>query len=379
MNLKANPGSKKIAFAVTNDIATDQRVHRIGSTLIQYGLEITLAGRWHKGIHMPASLPFRTVHLNPFIQKGFLFYAIFNIQLFFYLLFHHFDAVTSNDLDTLTACFLASRIKRVPLLYDSHEFFTELPELVDRPMVRKIWKMLEKSMVPKIRHCYTVSKPIAEAYEQLYGVNMKVVRNLPKYRPTPEHSARNSSRKRIIYQGSINVGRGIESVILALHHLKDVEFIVAGDGYLREKIHQLIIKEQLADRVILTGRLLPEELYQLTITAHLGISLEQPLGLNYIYALPNKLFDYIQARIPVLVSDFPAMKEIVNTYNIGYTTDHFDPEHLADCMYPMLFDEELRATWKNNLEKAARDLCWENEEKVLLNIYEEAGILKPIS
>lgn len=371
------PGSQhkriSLAMAVTNDLVTDQRLHRIASTLSENGINVTLIGRWTR--NLPENrIPFRIVRLNPLVQKGFLFYAFFNLRLFFHLLFCRYDAVTANDLDTLTACFLACRLKRIPVLYDSHEYFTALPELINRPFVRKVWLFLEQMMLPHIRFVSTVSYPIAEIYWQLYGVRAEIVRNVPVYRPsTPK--PKNDRPGTIIYQGSINMGRGIENVIKALHYLPEVVFIIAGEGYLLRSLQQLVKEEGVMHRVTFTGRLLPEILYQYTIRADVGISLEERIGDNYYYALPNKLFDYIQARIPVLVSAFPAMKEIVDSYKIGYTTESQDPEHLASLLREMLFNDLLRKEWQVNLERAAQELCWENEKEKLLQIYRSAGLL----
>jgi len=364
---------RSIALAVTNDLATDQRLHRIAHTLSENGLRITLIGRWHKNIP-EAELPFRVVHLNPIFQEGFLFYAFFNIRLFFYLLFHRFDAVTANDLDTLTACYLACRIKRIPLLYDSHEYFTGLPELVDRPFVRNVWKLIERMFLPRIRFSSTVCGPVAELYFQQYGVHMEVIRNVPWYRPSVT-AERESKVRTIIYQGSINVGRGIENVIRALPFLPEVRFVIAGDGYQRREIERLVQAEGLTRQVQFAGRLLPDELYRQTLQADVGVSLEERIGDNYYFALPNKLFDYIQARIPVLVSAFPAMKEIVDTYGIGLTTESQAPEHLASLFQQMLYNEALRREWKVNLEKAAHDLCWEKEREKLLKLYRQAKLI----
>lgn len=365
--------NKSIALTVTNDVVTDQRLQRVAHTLSENGLQVTLIGRWHKGIpHV--RLPFHVVHLNPIFQKKVLFYAVFNIRLFFYLLFHRFHAVTANDLDTLTACYLACRIKHIPLIYDSHEYFTGLPELMGRPFVRNVWKFLERRFLPRIRFCSTVNQYIAELYFQQYGVRMEVIRNLPWYRPTMK-VAKEGTYPTIIYQGSINVGRGIENVIKALQFLPEVHFIIAGEGYQRRAIEQLVHDEGLDRQVHFAGRLLPDELYRQTILAEVGVSLEENMGENYYYALPNKLFDYIQARIPVLVSAFPAMKEIVDIYRIGLTAESQDPEYLASLLRQMLYDETLRSEWKANLERAAIELCWEKEKEKLVTIYRQAKLI----
>jgi glycosyltransferase involved in cell wall biosynthesis len=101
----------------------------------------------------------------------------------------------------------------------------------------------------------------------------------------------------------------------------------------------------------------------------LGISLEEDLGLNYRFALPNKLFDYIQAGVPVLVSNLPEMRYIVEHYQIGAIAETHQRKDLAEIMKTALFDQSKIALWKENLPKAAKELCWENEEAILREVY----------
>jgi glycosyltransferase involved in cell wall biosynthesis len=119
-----------------------------------------------------------------------------------------------------------------------------------------------------------------------------------------------------------------------------------------------------------------DELHQYTVQAELGMSLEENLGLNYYYALPNKLFDYIQAGVPVVVSDFPEMAKVVRDYNIGMAVNDRNPENFAAILNEMLTNEELRSTWKHNLVNASNELCWEREKDVLIDIYRRAGLLE---
>ena len=113
-------------------------------------------------------------------KRGFLFYKFFNIRLFFYLLLHKADLLVSNDLDTLLPNFLISKIKNLPLVYDSHEYFTGVPEIQNRPFVKWVWKSLEKSIFQRLKYVITVSEPIASLYENLYSVKPVVIRNLAK-------------------------------------------------------------------------------------------------------------------------------------------------------------------------------------------------------
>jgi glycosyltransferase involved in cell wall biosynthesis len=370
---------KKIIISVTNDLVADQRVHRVACTLHGEGANVLLVGRF-----LPESKPiidraYPTYRMSLPINKGPLFYACYNLWLFFFLLFHKTDGLVSNDLDTLPANFLASKIKMVPLVFDCHEYFPEVPELVNRPKIKAFWIKIEKLFIPKIKFGYTVCGSIANIYKGKYGVQFSVVRNLPfrKINKNVEPKFKiGGGKKIIIYQGALNVGRGIELIMDAIQFLNNVVFVIAGDGDIADKLKEKTINEKLGEKVIFLGRMPLDELHQYTVQADLGMSLEENLGLNYHYALPNKLFDYIQAGVPVVVSDFPEMSRIVCEFNIGLAVNERNPEKLAIILNEMLTNEELRLNWKQNLVKASDELCWEKEKHVLVDIYRKAGLLE---
>ena len=305
-------------------------------------------------------------------KKGPLFYFFFNLRLFVFLIFVKTDVLLANDLDTLPANYLASKIKKIPLVYDSHEYFTEVPELINRKWVRGFWLGIEAFIFPRLKKVYTVSASIAQAYEKKYKIPVKVIRNLPLSQ-LPDSGPFNikgiQNREIILYQGTLNKGRGLELAIQSMRFIEGAVFLIAGDGPEREALEQLIQSQQLTDKVIFAGRLSPGKLRGVTRQASVGISLEENIGLNYFYALPNKLFDYILAGVPVLVSPFPEMEKIVLEYGVGEILDSFDEKHLAQKFNEMLCDREKRAIWKINLNRAAKELCWEQEEKLLKDFF----------
>ncbi len=361
----------KICLTVTNDIATDQRINRIALSLCKLNASVTVVGRKRK---QSSQLQLSNLNFKRFsllFNKGPLFYACYNIRLFFYLLFHKYDILVANDLDTLPANYLVSKLKKVKLVYDSHEYFTEVPELVGRERVKKIWETMERWMLPKIQYSYTVCQSIADIYSLKYDIAMQVIRNLPEKQEKPIiiEKIRTGDEKIILYQGSVNIGRGLELMIEAVNFLTNIKFVIIGDGDIKKQLADLVTKKGVEGKVIFLGRITPDNLASYTIQADIGISLEENLGLNYYYALPNKLFDYIQANIPVLVSDFPEMGTLVKKYDIGETTLVRKPEALAKIIKSMLNDKSKMKMWKENTKKTAAELCWENEEKKLLDFY----------
>lgn len=358
-----------------NDLATDQRVGRVAKLLSEQGVDVHCIGRRLRGSPKLENRPFRVRRYKMLFSRGLLFYACFNMRLLTTLLFVKRPSLfISNDLDTLPANFMASRIRRVPLIYDSHELFTQVPELIDRKVVQSIWKWIEWRFLPKLQYAVTINYSIATIYRRLYGTRFRVVRNVPvkvDYHPREEGAV---ERQMIIYQGALNVGRGLELMIDAMQYLENVLFVVVGTGDIEDDLKQQVVHMNLSNRVEFRGRMMPEELVPVTMSADLGISLEEDRGLNYRYALPNKLFDYIQCRVPVLCSALPEMSRIVDSYGIGISTKERDPEKVAGIIRYML-KERSGGAWREALHRAALELCWENESNVYLELLNECGAL----
>ncbi len=345
--------------------------------LHEEGWEVLLIGR--RLPHSP-EMDVRTYHTKRFrlwFHTGPLFYLNYNIRVFVYLLSNRFDVAFSNDLDTLPANFIASRLKNAKVVYDSHEYFTGVPELAERKLVRGIWKSLEKIFLPPIKYLFTVNNSIAELYRKEYNINFKVMRNVPLL-PKMEVIAKAEGRKKYglpenqfiyILQGSgINIQRGAEEAVEAMQYLENSTLLILGGGdvldILKEKVKQL----SLTDKIIFKPRMSYQDMMQHTQCADVGLTLDKDTNINYRFSLPNKLFDYIHAGIPVLASDLPEIRKVVEEYNIGMITDTHDPKSLSAIMKKMN-DPLLILNWKTNLTTAAKELNWEKEKTVLTETF----------
>jgi len=357
--------------SVTTDLIIDQRVHKVCLFLKKRGLDVMLVGRKRRNSLPLGERSYKTKRMFLLFDRGPLFYAEYNIRLFFFLLFKRVDILVSNDLDTLLANYLISKIKSAALVYDSHEYYTELPELQERKFVRSIWKCIEAGILPKIAHCYTVSESVAKAYHKEYNIQMAVVRNVPNS-PAPElPSTREWDGAIIMYQGTLNTGRGIYQVLDAMVLLDGVLFMIVGDGYDMENIKKHTAELKIIDKVKFVGQVPLDQLPAYTSQADLGLVLEENVGLSYLYSLPNKLFDFIHAGVPVLASPLVEIKRIYEKFEIGEMIENHDPGHIAGKIKFMLNNNDKRMLWKENLKKAAEEYCWENEEKELEKIYRE--------
>lgn len=362
---------KRIIISVINDIHTDVRVRKISEFLTENGFDILLSGI--KSDFMPTkSENLNTRYQKRIFKSGALFYLEYNIRLFFYLIFSkNVDVFWSNDLDTLTANALASIIRRKPLIYDSHELFTELPELQNRKFVKRIWQLAEKLFIKRVKSMITVCDSIASYYNNKYGIKPIIIRNIPKKRNLSAKDFRKElglplNKKIIIYQGAVNIGRGIEELVEGIKLIDNIHLIIAGAGDISNQIAKKVFELEIQDSITLTGRLPYSEMLKYTSCADLGVSLEKNLGLNYYYALPNKLFDYIQMQIPVLVSRLPEMEKIVNKYRVGDFIVNHKPQHIADKITELL--QKPHNYYSSALKTAANQLTWENESVKLNSI-----------
>jgi glycosyltransferase involved in cell wall biosynthesis len=250
----------KAIVSVTNDLFTDNRVNKVCLLLKDQGYDVLLVGRLLPD-SQPLDRPYKTKRMRLLFRRGAAFYAEYNLRLFFLLLFKKANLFVSNDLDTLLANFCASKLKKsCKLVYDSHEYFTEVPELIDRPKVKAMWEKIEGWIFPKLKSVYTVNDSIAQRYSEKYGVGVKVVRNIaPKYQPGQVLSRADlglpEDKFILILQGAgINVDRGAEELINAMKLLEHVLLIIVGDGDVLPQIKKNVINYGLQNKVILFGK-----------------------------------------------------------------------------------------------------------------------------
>jgi glycosyltransferase involved in cell wall biosynthesis len=356
---------KRVIVAVTNDLSTDQRVAKVCNTLYNNNFDVLLIGRkWHNSKVIERA--YKTKRFYLYFNSGFLFYVEYNFRLFFFLLLAKKDILVANDLDTLLPNYLISKIQRKKIVFDSHELFPEIPELVNRPKVKKIWSFLEKWMVPKLQNNYTVCDSIANFYKQNYASSFETIMNLPNKKEVKKatFSFETNHKKIILYQGALNIGRGLENLLETMKFLEDHLLVIIGEGDIYNSLKDSISSKSLNNKVILLGKIAPKELHELTPLADLGVSLEEDLGLNYRFALPNKIFDYMQAEVPILVSDLPEMRAIVTNYNVGEIVKNTIPAALATQI-----KEVLKKDFSEKLKAAKEKLIWENQENKLLAIF----------
>lgn len=366
-------GSKSIIVPVINDLCTDQRVLRLCAWWHAKGYRVTMYGRLLPGSMPMTDLPYRIVRKKHFFNKGMLFYAEYSIRLSIFLLQNKSSWIWSNDLDTLPASALAKKLSPARrLVYDAHELFTEVPELQHNTFARNVWLFFEGLCMPAVDYAFTVNKSIADIYTKKYGKTFGILRNMPYHlKETPAVSRADLGlpveKQIVLLQGSgINVQRGAEEAVEAMKYMQtDALLLIIGSGDVIPQLKNYVTQNELQHKVWFLPRKPFSELLKYTVNADIGLSLDKDTNLNYRYSLPNKIFDYIQAGIPVLVSDLPELKRIVTEYGVGMVLETHRPQKLAAQLDAMLNDAEAMESWRRNAAEAARVLCREEEEKIL--------------
>lgn len=366
---------KKVIVSVINDLVTDQRVHRTCTVLHEMGFEVILIGRKKRNSLELQDRVYRTVRMKLIFERGPFFYAEFNFRLFLYLISHKADLLYANDLDTLLPNYLTQKLRRKAIIFDSHEYFTDTPELANRQGVKMIWKGIEKFILPKLTEMITVNDSLAEIFRMEYSLKVHVVRNIPLLRKSenanPEIYNKQAEKIILIQGAGLNIDRGLEELVEAMQWVENAKLFIVGDGDVIPSLKRKVIKTTLQQNIIFIPKQRPEKLYNYTKNADLGISFDKETNLNYKYSLPNKIFDYMHAGLPVLASPLVEIKKIIDRYKIGECIENHEPKHIAEKINALLNNSEKLLQYRANCLKASKELNWENEKSGLIHILEK--------
>jgi len=374
----------RIVLAATTDLSYDQRMQRICGSLAQAGYTVQLVG-WQRPNSVPLAPQAYAQHrLRGWFQHGKLFYIEYNVRLLVYLLSQRAAVWGCADLDAALPTWLRARLGNQPFVYDAHEFFTEVPEVVARPRVQRVWQWIEDFIVPRAQLRYTVGPALARLFEQRHsGYRFAVVRNVPLVSAggaTPAPAAYPPPAT-LLYQGALNVGRGLAELLAAMPQVP-ARLVVCGEGdcsaALRAQAAQLGLlapgAQYPAGQVEFRGYVLPAALRVLTAQATVGIMLLENTGLSYYYSLANKFFDYVQAGIPQLCIDFPEYRALNAQHEVAVLVPDLAPATLAAALARLLPGGQPGPHYAQlaaNCRRARAEWNWQHEEKTLVQLYAE--------
>lgn len=360
----------KIIFTVSNDLVTDQRMQKICSSLATSDFEVELLGRQlFNSFELNSDLPFAQKRLKLMYNKGKLFYLFLNLRMIWYLMRSKADIICAVDVDTLIAGFVASKLKKVPLVFDAHEYYSEVPELIERKKEQRIWQRVENYIIPKLKYKYTVNDSLAKIFEEKWGGKFDVIRNLPRLKESQEHK-RDTEKKVIIYQGAVNMGRGLSQLIDVMPKLalRNYELHIYGDGDERRSLEWSTIDQM--DYIEFKGKRSPVELKLKTAKAFVGVNLLENKGLNYYYSLANKFWDYAAEGVPQICMNYPEYKKYNDVSEMAVLVDDLEVNTLYHAILK-LEDDSFYQRLSINAREMANKNNWDLESNKLLEFYRQ--------
>ncbi len=361
-----------VLIIVSSDPRYDTRSTKFLGTLTEAGHKAMVVGVCSDGksYGMPGIV---RVPIN--VKSGKAFFKEFYQGVIPQALKTSASVVIAGDLFSLPPAILNKiRYKRkampVKLIYDSKELYDELPSLKRKRSSFLFWNLVEKSSIRYVDSAFTVNDSIADILSRRWALPFTVVRNVPERSDAPSAP---STLDRIIlaFSGGLQPGRGLHNLIRLIARLPEKYHLkIIGDGSLRSELEQLASSLKVVDRVHFTGRVESGSVVEELSKAHIGIYLMENSGLCHYLALPNKFFQFISARLPVIVPTFPEMEKIVNSYGIGAAVDPSDLKRTAEVVMEFTGDPDLYAKLRERCEKAALELNWQVEKGKFLDSVE---------
>ncbi len=339
---------------------------RICESLFNEGYKVTLIGAEFSHSPQLNNQKFNQQRIKCFFKKGFGFYAEYNVKLFFTLFFKKADLFCAIDLDTIMPVYFAGKLKNKVLVYDAHEYFSQQKEIITRPLVYKVWRFIENVFVPKFKNGYTVSYSISIAFEELYKIKYEVIANATSIKTLNRVCSKKD--RIIVYQGAVNEARGLEFLIPAMKNV-DAQLHIYGDGNFMAQLKTIINNHCLNEKVIIKGKVSPDELNRITTEYYIGLNLVENTGLNQYFSLANKFFDYMHAGIPQVTMNFPEYKRVNDQFEVAILIDDLKPDSISEAINQLLMNDEKYAKLSQFCLEAKKIHNWENESKKLVQFY----------
>jgi glycosyltransferase involved in cell wall biosynthesis len=362
------PDKKKVVITFLGNIDYDTRCNNLFNTLTEEGYDVDFIGFDWLTENFSTSKGKKTVYKLSKKSSSIFFYFKFYSLLKLHLLSRKYDIIFAEDVYCLPVCVILGKIKGAKVIYDCRELFGFLAGLKERKFIQKFWQVVEKIFIKKSNLVLTTGEMDSEFIRKNYHVkNELVVRNLPVYKKSDSQFDYYSnlrlekSKKVLLYQGVVLHGRGLKMIFDFLQTTDDFVLVVIGGGEKLTYYKNLSQQLNISNKVFFIGKIPQDKLINYTAGAFVGLTLIENISLSYYYALPNKLFEYVMAEIPVIATDLPQMKKIIDEYKVGFTIEENNIGQLRETLYKLKDDEKLYNQLKANCRNASEHLNWRKE------------------
>lgn len=371
-NSQSTQRKRSVTIAYLGNATHDTRVTNLTKSLTDDGLGV-------KVISFDWTTPkFETVLGKTSIYKldksksSVSYYLNFLLILFRELLKTKSSIYIAEDIYTLPLVTFIAKLRGAKLYYNSREFYAFLGGLRNRKKLQSAIRAIEKFFIKKTDKVLVTGKGDAQFLQEYYSIsNTVVIRNLPLERK-PENKIDLREKLNIpennlilLYQGVILEGRGFKPIFHALSEVDNFHLVTLGSGVFQSEYEKLAEELKISNRVHFLGTIDQTELINYTAAADIGLALIENISKSYYYALPNKLFEYIMAEVPVLCSNLPQMKKIVEEYKVGEVVDIEKEDELTSRLKSLMMNRDHLFEYKQNCKTASSELNWQKEyEKV---------------
>ena len=360
--------SKKVCMAFLGNALHDSRITNLTNSLRYDGYRVSVIGfDW---FITSQNYSDENIHIFKLDKSNvrILFYLKFAFILCRELIKTKASLYIAEDFYTLPFVAIIAKLKGSKICYNSRELYAFLGGLRNRPLLQWIVKQIEKLFIKRVDLVLTTGEMDSEFLEKFYGIsNTLVIRNIPLLqKPRRKVDFKNEygipkEKVVLLYQGVLLEGRGIPLILKAMQQIPDTVLLILGDGEQKINFQKLAADLGISDRLIFAGSIKQDELINYTAGADIGLSLIENISISYYHALPNKLFEYIMAGLPVLSSDLPQMKKIIDTYQVGEAIDIEGISSIVSVLKKWVENPDQLDKYKSNCLIAAKELNWQAE------------------
>ena len=375
-----------------NPFTHDSRVEKEAASLVRAGHDVTVVAEWAPGLPVREERQgYRVVRVRRGAARlpG-LRLLQYRRRLIRALRMTAPEVIHAHDSDALEPVAAVARQRRVPYVYDAHELWTDQENRGRTELYFRLWRFyyraIQRLLVPRAASVVTVSPPIAAELRRRYRLReVALVPNYPEISgPLEARSIRDLAAASgrpisdgsaiVLFIGGVHLGRGIDDIVRAIAAVPATAGVFLGSGEPPEHVRSLAEALGIEDRLHFLPRVGSSEVIPFAASADVGITLTEPISLNSRYALPNKLFQYMAAGIPVIASDYPQVAEIVLAHRAGLTVDPADGQAIANAVRAVVADPRAaREMGRRGREAVERAYNWEVAARTLVAVYDRIG------
>jgi glycosyltransferase involved in cell wall biosynthesis len=375
-----------ICFTFLGDIQYDSRLYKCAKSLLEKGFRVSAVTTGEKG-HQTSTdqsgerLDLPGINLKrvllPQVASGKRRFLSFYLKSFWPTLKTNANCYFASDLYSLPTAYLTARLRHAKLAYDSRELYSSIAALHRRKRTQRFWSYVERKIIPRTDVVFTVNGSLAESISNRYSTRKPTTLLNCPFRQAIQKSDRLRTvlsiphdARILLYQGGLQIGRGIHIMLSVIKKVPDTVLVLMGSGKLRSEILEIIKREKLDQKVFLLDAVPVTQLLGYTSSADVGLCLIENLGASYYYSLPNKLFEYVVAGVPVVASNFPEITGFVESNKVGLVVDPDKEDDVVGAIEQLLTDAEMHLECVKNCLRAANRYTWENESLKLVRAIE---------